>query len=418
MLKSVVRIRPKPTTNPAPTATAAPRGTLPKPTPHAAFSHIRGTGPPAPDQPGARSRPQPRGAGQGFRTGGADCDHVCQHANFGGLGLHNTAPMPPDRQPPPPSPAAADESDLTARLAAYIRATRNALSHNTERAFRGDLSVFRNWCAARGATAIPASPDTISSFIDAIAAVRAPATVRRYVASIAVAHRSIGSDARLRSPIVKLALQRMHRRRGRRQKQVLGLTWPLRQRLIDAPGERLIDARNRALLAVAYDAMLRRSELSAARVADLALDIHGGATLLVRRGKTDAEGRSATLYLARDTATLLTDWLRRSGVTDGQMFRSLNKGGAVGNRLDPSQIPRIYKAMARVAGLPSEVVDGLSGHSARVGAAQDMIASGIELPAILQAGRWKTTTMVSRYGERLLPRRSGAAQLARLQGRG
>ncbi len=310
-----------------------------------------------------------------------------------------------------------DESEFTARLAAYIHATHNAFSDNTERAFRADLAVFRTWCGARRTTAFPASPEAIADFIDDMAASRAPATVRRYVASIAVAQRAIGSDGTLGSPLVKLALQRMHRRRGRRQKQALGLTWSLRQRLLDASGNRLIDARNRALLAVAYDAMLRRSELSGARVADLVLDIHGGATLLVRRGKTDADGRSATLYLARDTAALLTDWLRRSGVADGRMFRSLSKGGVVGDRLDASQIPRIYKAMAHQAGLPPEVVDRLSGHSARVGAAQDMIASGIELPAILQAGRWKTTAMLSRYGERLLPRRSGAAQLARLQGR-
>ena len=31
-----------------------------------------------------------------------------------------------------------------------------------------------------------------------------------------------------------------------------------------------------------------------------------------------------------------------------------------------------------------------------------MVAAGIELPAILQAGRWKSTAMVNRYGERLL----------------
>ena len=73
--------------------------------------------------------------------------------------------------------------------------------------------------------------------------------------------------------------------------------------------------------------------------------------------------------------------------------------------------------MARKAGLPETVVKGLSGHSARVGAAQDMVAADIELPAILHAGRWKCTGMVSRYGERLLARRSGAAQLAKMQGR-
>ena len=52
------------------------------------------------------------------------------------------------------------------------------------------------------------------------------------------------------------------------------------------------------------------------------------------------------------------------------------------------------------AGLPPEVVDGLSGQSARLGAVQDMMASGIKMPAILKAGRWKTTVMVTRYGNR------------------
>ena len=40
------------------------------------------------------------------------------------------------------------------------------------------------------------------------------------------------------------------------------MTGPLRERLLAAAGDRLIDDRNRALLAVAYDAMLRRTELT------------------------------------------------------------------------------------------------------------------------------------------------------------
>ena len=90
---------------------------------------------------------------------------------------------------------------------------------------------------------------------------------------------------------------------------------------------------------------------------------------------------------------------------------------AVGEQLDASQVPRIYKRMARRAGLPDDIVDTLVGHSTRVGPVQDMIACGIELPAILQSGRWQTTRMVQRYWERLLARRSGAAQLAERQKR-
>jgi len=216
---------------------------------------------------------------------------------------------------------------------------------------------------------------------------------------------------------VRLALKRMHRRKGRRQDQAVGLTWPLRNRLLDMAGERLIDDRNRALLAVAYDGMLRRSELSALQVPDLLEEMDGGATLLVRRSKTDQEGEGEIVWIAPDSLALVCVWLERSGVADGSLFRSVGKGGRIGGPLPPGQVPRIFKAMARDADLSASAVGGLSGHSTRVGAAQDMIGAGIEMPAILHAGRWKSTAMVSRYGARLQACRSGAARLARLQGR-
>ena len=309
------------------------------------------------------------------------------------------------------------EPALAEQLGHVARAARSAFSSNTERAMRSDLCIYAEWCAGHGKRALPAKPETVAAFVDAMAEIRAPATVRRYVASIAIAHRAVGHGKTVANPLVRLALQRMHRCKGRRQGQAHGLTSPLRQRLLEVAGDRLIDVRNRALLAVAYDAMLRRAELTSLQVSDMLEEMGGDATLLVRRSKTDGEGRGEIVYLARDTVALVRAWLSRSGITDGRLFRSVGKGGRLGEALDPSQVPRIFKGMARRAGLPAALVESLSGHSARVGAAQDMIAAGIELPAILQAGRWKTTAMVNRYGERLLARRSGTAQLARLQRR-
>ena len=309
------------------------------------------------------------------------------------------------------------EAALPEALGRCVRGGSGAFSDNTERALKSDLSIFAAWCAGRGLRVLPAGPETVAAFVDAMAEARAPATVRRYVTSIAIAHRIVGCGDAAKSEDVRLALKRMHRRKGRRQDQARGLTWPLRNRLLDAAGGRLIDDRNRALLAVAYDTLLRRSEISALLVHDLFEELDGDATLLVRRSKIDQEGEGETVWVAPDSLALVRAWLGRSGVADGPLFRSVGKGGRVGGPLPPGQVARIFKAMARAAGLPSTAVDGLSGHSTRVGAAQDMIGAGIEMPAILVAGRWKSTAMVSRYGARLQARQSGAARLARLQGR-
>ena len=110
---------------------------------------------------------------------------------------------------------------------AYFKAARGAFSRNTERALRSDLQVFRTWCREEVRTAFPAS-----------AATKTPATVRRYTSSIATVHKALRETNPVDSAAVRFALQRMHRRRGRRQAQVQGLTWPLRNRLIEAAGRR------------------------------------------------------------------------------------------------------------------------------------------------------------------------------------
>ncbi len=96
----------------------------------------------------------------------------------------------------------------------------------------------------------------------------------------------------------------------------------------------------------------------------------------------------------------------------------MGKAGAIGGPLDPGDVARVFKAMATAAGLDAAVVAAISGHSSRVGAAQDQVRHGVELPAVMQAGGWTTPAMVARYTAKLDARRSGAAKLAMLQNRG
>jgi hypothetical protein len=157
------------------------------------------------------------------------------------------------------------------------------------------------------------------------------------------------------------------------------------------------------------------AEAVARDIADIVPSADGSATALIHRSKTDQEGGGATLWLSPRAAAHLRRWTALAGITEGAIFRRLSKAGRPGGRLVPSAVPPILKGLAAIAGLDPAA---FSGHSARVGMTQDLTASGAELPAIMQAGRWKSPAMPGSGHESALsvrfartepePRRPGA----------
>ena len=78
----------------------------------------------------------------------------------------------------------------------------------------------------------------------------------------------------------------------------------------------------------------------------------------------------------------------------------INRGGGIArSSLNSGQINRIYKKIARKAGLNESAIEGISSHSMRVGAAQDLLNSGASMPITMQRGRWPKTDTVMRYLE-------------------
>jgi hypothetical protein len=89
----------------------------------------------------------------------------------------------------------------------------------------------------------------------------------------------------------------------------------------------------------------------------------------------------------------------------------------IGETLHPGSIAPIFKRVARWIGMPARFVDEVSGHSTRVGAAQDLAELDIDLAAITQAGGWKSTRMPLQYAEKINAARSGMARAAEKTGR-
>ena len=323
-----------------------------------------------------------------------------------------------------------DVAELVARMEDYARAAAGAFADNTVRALGADARVFAAWCRASGRQLLPASPATVAAFIDAQAAIKAPATVARYRSSIAALHRAAGVPNPCNEEVVRLAIRRMNRAHGTRQKQAEPLNRPSVERMLTTKtperlhrrvaeaGKKvpLIALRNAALLAVAYDTLLRRSELVALLTEDLQRTDDGSGTVLVRRSKGDQEAQGAVKYLAPDTVAHVEAWLAAAGMSRGPLFRPVTKGGRPGaGALEDQEVRRLFRDIAAAAGV--KLARAPSGHSTRVGAAQDMIAAGLELGEVMQAGSWKTVTMPARYSERLLARRGAARKLATLQNR-
>lgn len=304
------------------------------------------------------------------------------------------------------------DADIGAALARHAEAARGAYAANSARALRSDVAIFTGWCGREGRQTLPASVETVAAFIDAMSADKAPATVRRCVSSVATFHRAAEVVNPCDALVVRLALKRMHNAKGRAQKQAQPLNEGLVRKLLEARGTKLRDIRNQALLVLAYVSLCRRSELTALRLEDISIEADGFATILIRRSKGDQEGLGAIVPVPQDAARYVAKWIEAARIKDGALFRVVRRGGRVGGVLDPGDVARIFKAMARRARVPAEDVARISGHSTRVGGAQDMLRYKETLPAIMASGRWKSSEMVGRYVAKIGARDSAAKRIA------
>jgi integrase len=304
------------------------------------------------------------------------------------------------------------------RLREWQGMAEGAYSVNTLRAQKADGAIFQVFCERRGESFLPADPTTIRAFIEhEVKAGKKPATVKRYVATIARVHIAAGLLNPCSSEAVRLGLKKMGRETSARQDQAHPLGWKEIKEFIDGAGEGLRADRERAMLCVAYETLARRGELVALEARDIDFHPNGTGQALIRRGKTDAEGEGRMAYLSRETVRWLKIWLEHSGITEGAVFRRLIGRHQIGGPLHPGSVAPIFKRVAQWIGMPARFVEKVSGHSTRVGAAQDLAALDIDLAAITQAGGWKSTRMPLQYAEKINAARSGMARAAAVTGR-
>jgi len=156
--------------------------------------------------------------------------------------------------------------------------------------------------------------------------------------------------------------------------------------------------RDRALILLGFAAALRRSELVAVDVADIAF-VNEGLVVTLRKSKTDPEGQGRKIgvpwgHTAACPVKAVRTWLDHARIEDGAAFRCVNRAGTVGKRLSDHAVAVIIKSYAKAIGLDPASV---SGHSLRSGLATAAAQAGIPAHKIQAQTGHRSLEMLNRY---------------------
>lgn len=302
-------------------------------------------------------------------------------------------------------------------LAAILNAVEESRRPATRRAYGGAWKRFRSWAESEGLQPLPADPMTVAAYLTNRAGQGLSASsLSLDRKAISHFHRAAGLPTPTVSEGVKLTLAGL-----RNQAAAKGRGEPNQARGLTAEGLKAIvrtarrprsgqtgrteseaSARRRgnvdiAIAAVMRDALLRRSEAAELRWGDVEFSPDGSSLVTIRRSKTSLV--SAVQYVGVE-ATRALRRIRPANVHPHARVFGLRSGRSISNRI---------AAMTRAAGLG----EGYSGHSPRVGMAQDLTAAGVGLAALMVAGRWRSERMPAHYARGEAARRGAVARLYR-----
>lgn len=269
----------------------------------------------------------------------------------------------------------------------------------TMRGYVSDVEIYVAWCRSRRREPFPASVEAICAFLEDQAPALAPTTVRRRLYSIRKIYRRLDLPDPTHAEDINLTLRRIRRAKLGRPRQAKGLTRDYLKKFLEVQPETPWGWRNRAMLSLGYDLLTRRAELVALRTEDVTWRADGTLSVLIRRSEADPFGHGRLAFTSRRSAKLLARWLDWRGNSTRPLFCPIYRNVPIRRHLSATTVKRIIKTSANKAGLDPDQADAFSGHSMRVGAAQDLLSAGHDSLAIMRAGGWKSINVLARYLE-------------------
>ena len=300
---------------------------------------------------------------------------------------------------------------------AIVAAAEEAHAPTTREHYRVAWTAFEKWCRTEGYQAFPAAPETVAAYFTERAEVVSVSALKLDRAAIRYKHVTDGLDSPTTSEGVAKVLRGLTRGAADTpRKQATGLTVAHLAAIKATAMNRRSGPTGRteskeaaekrgavdiALISVMRDALLRRSEAVALTWGDIRIKQDGSGRLTIRRSKTDQEGEGAVQYLGPDAVEALEAIRGEDSDDTTRVFRMTTR--TVANRI---------KAAAEAA----KIKGNFSGHSPRVGMAQDLAEKGASTTELMVVGRWVSSRMPAHYTREQAASRGAVAKFYRHSG--
>lgn len=277
---------------------------------------------------------------------------------------------------------------------------RHSKAQNTLRGYRSDWRDFCKWCDAHGACHLPATPDTVASYVAECAGRLKVGSIQRRLNAITEAHKAMGLESPTHRAMVANTMKGVRRMKGAAPVQKSPTLIDDIRAMVDAADAGLIGVRDRALILLGFAGAFRRSELVSLDIEDCAFD-KDGLTITLRRSKTDqdAAGRKVGIPYGSNPSTcpvrMTQAWIQHADIVTGPVFLSIHRHGRIQTRrLAGADVARIVKKLVQRAGLdPAKY----AGHSLRAGHATSAAISGASERSIMNQTGHRSVQMVRRY---------------------
>jgi site-specific recombinase XerD len=258
----------------------------------------------------------------------------------------------------------------------------NSKAERTVNAYRSDFEDFQTFCQDNGLPHLPADVRSVGLYVLHLAKDREykPSTIERRLVSISQVHKDAGyHEPPSKDPKIRQIIAGLKRTVGSAQHKKKGFNTPQIRQWVGTLGDNVKDIRDRAIILLGYAGAFRRSEIVGLNVDDLQFTDQGYLVTL-RKSKTDQEGRGRTIaipygeHAGTCPVIALQNWLDKSGITEGAIFRGIFNDGRISDtRLSSKGVARLVKKVCRVVGLdPTDY----AGHSLRAGHVTQATSNG------------------------------------------